>query len=89
MSIHQPVRLKLRTLGVHNITHLAPVVAHPLLLGLVKDVEPARQGIVQVLHIASRMQGLPGTGARLALARLEHEEQRVQTRDNLLEGDSV
>jgi hypothetical protein len=88
MPIHQPVGLKLRALGIENITHLTLVKAHPLLLRLIKDVKLAAERVVQVLHIARGVQGVPGADTGLALARLEHKEQRVEAGNDLVKGDA-
>ncbi len=38
---------------------------------------------MQVLHVAGRVQRVPRPHARLRLARLEHEQQRVEAGDDL------
>lgn len=83
MTIDKAITLELRAFGIKNLSQLAPIVPHFLLLSLVEVVKPRCQRVVQVLDIASWVEGLPRANASLPLARLEDEQQRVQSSDYL------
>lgn len=88
MPINNPLRLELRPLRIDDIPQLAAIVPNTQLLLLVEGVKPRRQGVDEVAHVAVRVQGSPGADARLRLAGLEHEEERVQARHGLFQGDA-
>lgn len=85
MSIHQSDPLELGSFSIHDIPHFAPVVGHLLLLLEVEVVIPSSQRVMEILHVASWMQSMPGSDARLSLARLEDKQQRVKPRHRLFE----
>lgn len=86
VSINEPVRLELRALGVEEVAQLAAAEADLYLVPLVKAVEAWAQGVAQGPDVACRVKGVPRADARLALARLEHQEQSVESRNHLIEG---
>ena len=86
VAVDDAVRLELGALGLWEVAHLAAVEVDLLLLLLVKDVEATAEGVAQVLDVARRVQRVPRPHARLALARFEHEQQRVEPGDDLPEG---
>lgn len=88
MAVHQPISFKLGTLSIEQIPQLASIIPHTLLLRDVELIVPTRQRILQILNTSLGMQSPPWLRARLRLARLEHEEERVQTGDGLGEGDA-
>jgi len=88
MAINQPIPLKLRSLSINDIPQLAALVANPLLLRLVEGIVARRQRVTEIPHIARRMESLPWPDARLPLAGLEDEEQRVETGYYLCEWDA-
>jgi hypothetical protein len=85
MSIHQPIPLELGSFGIHYIPHLAPVIRDLLLLLDIEVIVPSGQRVMEVRDITRRVQSLPRPDAGLPLARLENEQQRVQSRHHLAE----
>lgn len=83
VAIDKAVALELRAFSIQNLSQLAPIIPDLLLLRLVEVVKARCQRIVQVLDIARRMERLPRADASLALAGLEHEQQRVKPSDYL------
>lgn len=88
LSINNTVRLKVGTLGIGDIAQLAAVVADLLLLVLIKDIKARAESAVEVLNVTLRVKSLPRLDAGATLASLEDEEQRIETGDDLLEGDA-
>ena len=84
LTIAKPVLLKLRPFGINDVSQLTSIKADPLLLREVEVVKSHSQGILEIQHISSRVQRVPGPSACRSLARLEHKQQRVQPGDNLV-----
>ena len=66
------------TLAFEDVALLALGEAHPRLLRLVEVVEARVQRVIEVLHVSSGMQHLPGMRALSGFARLQDQEQRVE-----------
>ena len=77
VSVHYPVLLELRALGVQDIAVLAMVELHPCLLALIEMIEAGRERVFEPRYVIGGVQGTPRAYAGPALARLEDEEQRV------------
>lgn len=88
LTIGKPVLLKLRPFGINNVSQLTSIKADPLLLRQVEIVESHTQGVLEIQHVPSRVQRMPGPGACRPLARLEHIQQRVQPGNNLVKRHS-
>jgi hypothetical protein len=77
IPIHQSIRFKLRTFGVHNVARFAAGIGYLLLLVQIEMIKPRGERISQVLYVTAGVQGAPWVRASCAFARLENEEQRV------------
>lgn len=87
ISEYKPILVKLRAFGTNNISRLTASEADPRLLGLVEIVKTRGQGVLQRMYVSFGMQRLPWLHTNLTLARLEHEQQRVESGDDF--GDWV
>ena len=87
VSIYQAILLELRAFGFYDVAQFTVVVTYSLLLN-VEFVKSGRKRVPETRHVAVGMECCPGANTRLGFARLQNEEKRVKTVDDLFKRDT-
>jgi hypothetical protein len=77
VPIDQSIAFELGSFGVKDVPSLTARVLDPPLFRLVETVKSGREGVVQISDVSCRVKRPPWLCARLALARLQDEQEGV------------